>query len=256
MPSKLSRLGDRQILKAFAERAPGGPGFAILAALLAHADENFIAWPGYGTIARIANVSTRTVERWIPELERAGFFRRRIVASGGRRDHTRYDMSAFVQQALAFHTDAESVRTDRESARNGASVPTERRALTDREAAPVPTESRAKKPLKKPRKKPADSARARTRDKRRASKRCPDNFALTDDLLAWAAEKFPVVDAVAATEAFRDHEFQRALTDWPAAWRNWIRKEATFNGRGNTRATRKLSYVEQLAADMAAKGMR
>ena len=146
MPVRL-RLGDRQILKAFAERAPGATGFAILAALLAHTNEKYIAWPGYGTIARIANVSTRTVERWIPKLERAGFFRRDKVVSGSRRDRTVYDMSGFVQRSLSFHTDTES-------ALNSELVPTQRRVRTDRDAPSVPTGSRAKKPANKPKKEP------------------------------------------------------------------------------------------------------
>ena len=206
------RLGDRQILKAFAKHAPGGTGFAILAALLAHTDGNYIAWPGYGTIARIANVSTRTVERWIPKLEHAGFFRRTKVACGGRRDRTEYDMSGFVQRSLSFHTDTES-------ASNGDLVPTQRRTRSDTEAAAVPTVSRVKKPMKKPRNEPVREGR-RNRRTSQASVRCPHNFQVTEDLINWAAEKFPTINLNTETEAFRDHEFARARTDWPAAWRN------------------------------------
>ena len=244
---KRPRLGDRQILKAFAENAPGGTGFAILAALLAHMDENYIAWPGYGTIARIANVSTRTVERWIPKLEHAGFFRRNKVACGGRRDWTEYDMSGFIQRSLSLHTDTES-------ALNGDFVPTQRLAHPDTEAASVPTGSRVKKPLKKPRNEPVREG-PRMRRTSQASTRCPQNFQVTENLMDWAAEEFPTINLKTETEAFRDHEFARARTDWPAAWRNWIRKASTFNGGGNGAAVRKSrasdSYYDEIqrAAD-------
>jgi hypothetical protein len=61
-------------------------------------------------------------------------------------------------------------------------------------------------------------------DKRRASKRCPNDFEVTDDMKAWAAENCPNVDLARQTAAFRDHEFKTAKRDWPAAWRNWMRR--------------------------------
>lgn len=77
-----------------------------------------------------------------------------------------------------------------------------------------------------------DSAHARSRPKR-ASKRCPQEFQVTEDLTAWAAGHFPHVDLDAETEKFRDHEFAKAHTDWPATWRNWIRKASEFNGKAS-----------------------
>lgn len=71
----------------------------------------------------------------------------------------------------------------------------------------------------------------------------------------WAAGKFPTINLNTETEAFRDHEFARARMDWPAAWRNWIRKASTFNGGGNGTAAKKFkasdTYYEEIqrAAD-------
>ena len=61
----------------------------------------------------------------------------------------------------------------------------------------------------------------------RAAKKCPESFAVTDDLRKWAREKHPGVDLVAETEVFLDHTFATARTDWDGTWRNWIRKAAT-----------------------------
>lgn len=55
------------------------------------------------------------------------------------------------------------------------------------------------------------------------SKRVPADFIVTDDLKAWAAEKVPGVDLEAETENMRDHEYRDAHSDWPAAWRKWMR---------------------------------
>lgn len=62
----------------------------------------------------------------------------------------------------------------------------------------------------------------------RATKKCPASFVVTDELRKWAGEKVPAIDTEAETETFRDHTFKTAVTDWPGAWRNWMRKAAQF----------------------------
>jgi hypothetical protein len=77
--------------------------------------------------------------------------------------------------------------------------------------------------------------RALAPPKPRPSKRCPADFAITAELLAWAAQKVPGVNIEAETENFRDHEFKDAHTDWPATWRKWMRRSATEIPRGTSR---------------------
>lgn len=62
----------------------------------------------------------------------------------------------------------------------------------------------------------------------RAAKRCPDSFEVTQDLIDWFKAESLTVDWVAETKAFRDYTFKSAITDWPATWRNWMRKAVTF----------------------------
>ncbi len=57
----------------------------------------------------------------------------------------------------------------------------------------------------------------------RGTKRCPDGFEVTAELREWAGREVPGVDLRSETAAMRDHTFARALTDWPATWRNWMR---------------------------------
>lgn len=62
--------------------------------------------------------------------------------------------------------------------------------------------------------------------------RIPDDFAVTDEMKAWAVEKeYTRLDLNAITEEFFD--YWRAVPgakgvklDWTGTWRNWIRRKA------------------------------
>ncbi|MDP5182153.1 hypothetical protein QOZ88_05850 [Blastococcus sp. BMG 814] len=66
----------------------------------------------------------------------------------------------------------------------------------------------------------------------RRGTRLPDDFAVSDEMRSWAAEQGWAdrwVDSV--TERFVDYWRAKAgrdatKTDWPATWRNWLRREA------------------------------
>lgn len=60
---------------------------------------------------------------------------------------------------------------------------------------------------------------------KRATRKAPADFFVTDDMKTWAASNCPDVDPARATAKFSDHTFKNAITDWPAAWRNWLRSD-------------------------------
>jgi hypothetical protein len=64
----------------------------------------------------------------------------------------------------------------------------------------------------------------KTEKHKRASKRCPKDFEITDDMKTWSAKECPNVNLERQTAVFRDHEFKNARKDWPATWRNWMRR--------------------------------
>jgi len=66
--------------------------------------------------------------------------------------------------------------------------------------------------------------------KKKASRRCPEDFELTEPMREWAVINAPAVDVDLATAKFKDHTFKTGITDWKAAWRNWLRNEQQFNG--------------------------
>ena len=64
--------------------------------------------------------------------------------------------------------------------------------------------------------------------KPRAARKCPESFAVTDDLKAWALAECPSVDLMRETAKFRDHTFKVSHSDWVGAWRNWMRKASEY----------------------------
>jgi hypothetical protein len=69
--------------------------------------------------------------------------------------------------------------------------------------------------------------------KRARSRTVPEDFQITDALREWAKAKAPNVNLEAETEKFRDHEFRDPHSDWPKAWRQWMRRSPEFKQRGN-----------------------
>jgi hypothetical protein len=63
----------------------------------------------------------------------------------------------------------------------------------------------------------------------RPTRKAPASFVLTDEMREWAVEHAPAVDVDLTTEEFRDYTFKTAKTDWPATWRNWMRKKQEFH---------------------------
>ena len=59
----------------------------------------------------------------------------------------------------------------------------------------------------------------------KAGKQCPIDFLITDAMRIWAEAKVPGVDIDDETEMFCDHEFAHSHKNWPATWRNWMRRE-------------------------------
>lgn len=60
---------------------------------------------------------------------------------------------------------------------------------------------------------------------KRPTKKCPVDFEVTSELMAWAEAECPNFPVARATAKFRDHTFKNAMADWPATWRNWIRSD-------------------------------
>ncbi len=91
--------------------------------------------------------------------------------------------------------------------------------------------------------------------KLRASRKCPASFVVTPDLIAWAASEAPGVLLDTETAKLRDHTFKNAISDWPGAWRNWMRKAQGFAQQARTgrTATPMKTFAEREADYMRAQ---
>jgi uncharacterized protein YdaU (DUF1376 family) len=64
--------------------------------------------------------------------------------------------------------------------------------------------------------------------KPRPLKKCPSDFSITMAMQDWSTEHGITVDLKTETEKFKDYTFNRAISDWQGAWRNWIRKAQDY----------------------------
>jgi hypothetical protein len=79
----------------------------------------------------------------------------------------------------------------------------------------------------------------------RASKRCPESFAPGDEVRQWATVEAPRADFARELAKFKDHTFQRGHSDWPAAFRNWLRRAS------DDAAKRPQSFMAEKQNEMA-----
>ena len=91
---------------------------------------------------------------------------------------------------------------------------------------------------------------------KRATRKCPDSFVITDELRAWAAQETPGVSVDLETATFRDHTFQSSRSDWPGTWRNWMRKAAQHTTRSTPArqfADKRAEQAQAFAPGVAAR---
>jgi len=69
------------------------------------------------------------------------------------------------------------------------------------------------------------------------SRRAPENFALSPELVQVGVALGLTASGVSFEFAkFRDHEFAKGKSDWPATFRNWLREAAQRQGGGEAAA--------------------
>lgn len=83
--------------------------------------------------------------------------------------------------------------------------------------------------------------------KPRPTRKCPADFDVTEAMRGWAATSAPLVNIEEATAAFRDHTFKNAITDWPGAWRNWLRRDQQYLADKRKPAARRVPTADNFA---------
>lgn len=178
----------------------------------------------YAALARKARVSRSTVIRMVAKLREQGLVEH-VPGVKGRPNEFRVVVpwaqssgSNLEPNGLSGGSDSVSTATDSVSTESGFGVNPDSRTSLRR----IDVNTRG------------GSARGA---------RIPEPFIVTKAMRDWAAREVPTVDVDSSTRVFVD--YWRAATrnamkrDWVAAWRNWLRKDAT-----DTVQHRRLSAVD------------
>lgn len=183
----------------------------VLLALADNASDEGQCFPALATLARKSGLSERAIRAAISALEAAGHVTR----------HERPGRSTVyrIHPGTTCPPAGDAPRQQMPAPRHEMPDTPAHGAPTPARGAPITViePSRESSPER-------GTRRSSVSASAKAAQRCPADFAVTPEMRAWASAECPRVDVDRETALFRDHEFARARTDWPAAWRNWMRR--------------------------------
>lgn len=192
----------------------------VLLALADNANDAGVCWPSIPKVAERCSLDQRSVYRAIAMLEGSGHVE--TESRPGKPTIYRVHPQPPDKESglpLTGSHPCQPVSPDTQSQTpDSLSVPP-----------PFPP-SRALPPNPPPSVRQESSLKSRA-PKRARSRTVPEDFQITEAMREWARGKAPNVDLEVETEKFRDHEFRDPHSDWPAAWRQWIRRSPEFGAR-------------------------
>ncbi len=176
-----------------------------------------------------------------------------VQESGGYRFHDWFEYQPTAESTHAKRAAArERMRAFRENKRAGSSDVRANNASTcaerSREVRSTPN------PNPNPYPNPSTSDEVEDNKPRKRGGRLPPDFAITDDMRQWARDTVPALDVDELLPEFVDYwaaqPGQKGVkTDWVATWRNGMRKQSEWRGRGQQR---RLTAAERNAAEYQA----
>jgi hypothetical protein len=238
-------MSVRTMARVWAESKHGGSDLLMLLAIADFADDDGAAYPAVPTLAKKCRTTPRHANRILSVLRASGELQVRM--NEGPRGTNCYQivLEGMTPKSPLTHTSPRRTRPGpltHTSSPPDVQVP---KPLT-------PTSGEPSLNHHEPSITTIESAR------KRATRKCPDSFVVTDELKAWAAKEHPSIDAAAETAKFGDHTFKTAISDWPGAWRNWMRKAQDFAPKrptaGNTPASEPAWRTEQRERNQAFLG--
>ena len=176
----------------------------VLLGLANHANPQRMAWPSQALLSRYTGMSIRNVRRVLNALEARNLIQR---MPRQRQDRSRTSDLFWI---LTPPPPAEAW-ADKLSAPEDADVRGERTRMSGRE------------PSKRTNPTPCGVGGARR------STRCPVDWMPSEAILTWASSAevgLSPAETSAELAKFRDYEFRTPRSDWPAAFRNWLRNAA------------------------------
>lgn len=214
----------------------------VLVALADMADEEHSCFPGQAMLAGMVGASERTIRRALATLEEEELLTREERRKpGGYKTSDRY----FLQVGAV----AKSHRSDcpvGDSHRTSGSIsPDTDVVLTGQSDRYIEDE-------------PPENHQGTTRGSRKRSTRIPEPFMVTAEMRAWAASEVPGVDVDAHTREFVDYWRGKSgkdatKADWPATWRNWMRKASRWSQPAKATPNQKAQTALDIARRLGAR---
>jgi hypothetical protein len=200
-----------------------GTGRLMLLALADYADDNGNnIYPSIAALAAKCRMSARNVNHVLLALQASGELV--VQQNDGPHGTNRYQLRL---EPVAPLKDASPLQPP--SAPEASFTPEERFTLKPASSTP---EAGVLKPLKAASPEPSlNHQEPPERPRKRGERNCPKAFSVTADLEGWAQAQGFRVNLDVETSRFRDYTFKRPITDWPGAWRNWIRNAAEFGAK-------------------------
>jgi len=203
--STIKNKGTAMSIEALAwalkQTAGDSVGKLLLVTLANYADDNGRAWPSQAKLAVQCEISVDTVQRRLARLERRGLLKRerRRRADGG-----------WTTSAVTLAYTAISAARGAAAGGEDTADPAVRDPASVRQQEP----SLESFTLEKEKNRQEERARAIS---------IPENF--EPDMIDAQRLGMTLPEAADAVERFVDHARanDRRSTDWPAAWRNWVR---------------------------------
>lgn len=211
-------------------------------------------------LANLCKISTAQCKKLLQELEDNGvssraengaLFSRRMV-----RDEAVRNARAAGGKGGAEH----GAKGAEHGSKGGRPAKEKGGSETPLPSAPKPPPSSSSSPSASPSGEENPSGSGAAKPRRTAGKNCPESFAVTPEMVKWANQQYPNVDPTQLqreTDAFRGYTFPRTITDWPGAWRNWIKKASeSLAARSTPRAgfqTGREAMVSQHLPQLAAR---
>jgi hypothetical protein len=85
-------------------------------------------------------------------------------------------------------------------------------------------------------------------------KTCPKTFIVTEGMVQWANEQFPILsleDLKKETRAFKNHRFRTGRIEWVPTWENWVKEAADRKTRSARPAGAGTAYRNERDARVA-----
>lgn len=203
--------------------------FVLLAIADAANDAGAEAYPSMSTLTKKTRLSERTVQSAIRTLESIGELV--VYRNAGPKGSNKYRI--VMRQTPAESAPPQNLHP---AINAGADLaPPQNPAPNPAVPAPQPPQQlHPNHPL-------TTQEPKKTSERSSNGTRIPDDFAVTDDMIAWARRHTPLVGTV-ETEAFVDYWRSRPgagsrKTDWVATWRNWMRRSQQEAERRPARAS-------------------